>query len=494
VSLFQDDNHLVYSGSSTVERTLGILQSLGVQRLRVTVEWSLLAPAAGSRARPRNFNASDPAAYPPGAWASYDRIVLLAAQRGMGVEFSLTAPGPLWAMQPDAPTRRAANHWKPDPGEFGAFVYAVGKRYSGTYGGLPRVHDFSIWNEPNQPGWLAPQWSTVGGHHVAASPRMYRTYVRAAYGGLVFSGHDARSDTVLVGELAPEGYEKPGFYTAMTPMPFLRALYCVNKRNRPLRGGAAAALGCPTGGSRHDFVAANPALFYASGFAHHPYYFFRPPSFSAPDPNYVPLANLGRLERALNRIYRAYGVRRRIPIYLTEYGYQTKPPDPHQRFTPAQQAAFLNEADHMAWRDSRVKTVSQFLLYDDVPDRRFRPSQRDYWDTFQTGLLFANGKRKPAFNAYRLPIWIPTPRTHRGGRILVWGQVRPAAGHRSQRLEIQWRSGHGRFRTIASARTAGSSGYLNRFVRPPGSGQIRLAWRARGGKRYTSRAARITVA
>ncbi|MGI8428689.1 MAG: hypothetical protein ACR2OB_05160 [Solirubrobacteraceae bacterium] len=477
-SIFQDDAYLIYSGTATVDHTLGVLRSIGVQRVRVTVKWSTIAPDFASRQRPAGFDATNPADYPAGNWTRYDQVLKLAEAHGIGVDFNVTAPGPLWAMRRDSPTVRAADHWAPNAAEYSQFVQAVGTRYSGSYGSIPRVSVWSIWNEPNQPGWLAPQWRSYGRKQVPNSPRLYREYVQAAFTGLKQSGHLSGRDTVMIGELAPEGYTTPGFYTAMTPMPFIRALYCLDNRSRPLQGGGARALGCPPHGSRRAFVKANPGLFTATGFAHHPYYFFQPPGKSSPDQNFAPLANLGRLERGLNAAFSAYGVHRQIPLYLTEYGYKTKPPNPYTPFSPTQQAEFINQADYMAWRDPRVRSVSQFLLYDSAPDSRFPRSDPRYWDTFQTGLQFAGGKHKPAYAAYRMPIWIPSPRIHRGAAMFVWGQLRAAAHNTLQRAQVQWRRPGGAYRTIARVSTRNRESYLTINVRPPGTGEIRIAWRS----------------
>src|SRR5947209_9765199 len=86
-SIFQDDNHLIYASTGTVSHVLGILASLGVDRVRVTILWKAIAPNALSRTRPR-FNASDPGAYPPGVWTPYDRLLELAAQHGIGGDFN----------------------------------------------------------------------------------------------------------------------------------------------------------------------------------------------------------------------------------------------------------------------------------------------------------------------------------------------------------------------------------------------------------------------
>ncbi len=471
-SVLQDDQYLLYSSSRTVDATLATLRSLGVDRIRVTVKWSAIAPDPLSGTRPSGFDATDPAAYPASSWTEYDRLLRSAESHGIGVEFNLTAPGPLWAMGPRG-AARTSNHTAPDSRAFRQFVQAVGTRYSGTYDGLPRVHVWSIWNEPNQPGWLAPQALSNGHRELPVSPWLYRSLVQAGFMGLFASGHTLARDTILIGELAPEGYEQLGTLTAMTPMVFLRALYCVDGRFHRLRGSAAASIGCPPRGSRKSFMTSNLGLFEATGFAHHPYYFFWPPNHTASDPNFVPLANLGRLEHGLDAIYRAYGVHRRIPIYLTEYGYQTNPPDPYEVVTPAEQASYLNQADYLAWRNPRVRSVAQFLLRDSPPNAAFDRSDPQYWDTFQTGLEYVNGRHKPAFAAYRIPIWIP-PR--HGSRVFVWAQVRPA--RHPTTASIQWARRRGRYRTLARVHTRNRRGFLTARVRLPGDGVVRIRWGA----------------
>ena len=98
-SISQDDQLLLYSPQPTVVKTLDTLRGLGVDRVRVTVLWLALAPDSTSTTRPAGLNATDPAAYSAAAWAPYDRLTRLAAARGIGVIFNVTAPGPLWAME-----------------------------------------------------------------------------------------------------------------------------------------------------------------------------------------------------------------------------------------------------------------------------------------------------------------------------------------------------------------------------------------------------------
>jgi hypothetical protein len=478
-SVMQDDSQLIDSGSTAMFTALARMESLGVQTVRVNLEWNTVAPDPDATSLPAGMSPTDPDIYltdNDAVWAGYDRLANFARFYGISVEFNLTGPGPLWAMGANSPTVRASTHWEPDATDFYAFAYAAGERYSGSYENIFPVSTWSIWNEPNQPGWLSPQWLKVGRKSVAQSPRYYRALVNDGYYGLAFSGHTINNNTILIGETAPEGQDSGGFYTAMTPLPFLRDLYCVNARDKPLRGAGATALGCPTTGPVKDFVDANAGLFDATGYAHHPYDFKKTPTAGQADPNDVPLANLGRLERFLNGTFHTYGVHRTIPIYFTEYGYETNPPDPHQVVSPAQQAAYLNESDYMAWRNPRVKSVAQFLLYDSAPNPDYSPSQYDYWDTFQTGLLFTNGTAKPAYAAYRMPIWLPSTHVKPGTRVLVWGQVRPADALTTQPVTIQWKPGTGAWRTLASADTGSDTGYFTTHVRLPGSGYVRTVW------------------
>jgi hypothetical protein len=493
-SMFQDDDHLIYGSTPTVTRTLDTLAELGVARIRATVLWRAIAPDPRAATPPTGFDPADPADYAASSWAPYDRLVELAAARRIGVDFNVGAPGPLWAMGRPAPGKKYADHWMPSAAQFGEFVAAVARRYSGHYapaGGpvIPRVAFWSIWNEPNQPGWLAPQWKTVSRERVIESAVLYRQYVGAAFAALARTGHALGTDTVLVGELAPEGDVTPTYTYAdpVAPIPFLRMLYCVDATGRPLTGVAAAAAGCP--GRKAGFVSAHPALFDATGFGHHPYSFFIAPSAQMSDTNFVPLSGLLRLEHALDAIFATYGVRRHLPLYLTEYGYETNPPNPYRGVSPSTQALYINEAEYMAWRDPRVRALSQFLLYDAPPDTRYPRGSARYWSTFQTGLRYADGVSKPALDAYRIPIFVP--QAVMGGHTLVWGRIRPAAHDGVQRFEIEWAGADGSYRTIATATVSPPSDVLRRDVQVPGAGTIRIGWTSPSGRTYYSRAATV---
>jgi hypothetical protein len=488
-SIFQDDDHLLYSPTATVERTLRTLARLGVNRVRLTVKWAALAPGAQSPVKPA-FEATNPGAYPPAAWVPYDRVVRLARARGISVDFNVTAPGPLWAMG-TAPAARVAGVYTPAIADFGNFLAALGRRYSGRYvppgarAPLPRVDYWSIWNEPNQAAWLAPQWRTVAGRAIPESPWLYRALVGEATIALAATGHTFASDTILIGELAPIGSHIPSWHSPMTPLEFLKRLYCVDDGYVPLQGTLAAAVGCPMSGDPAQFVRENPALFDATGFAHHPYDLYHPPSYWPSDPDEVTMSSLERLTGALDAIFSNYGVHRQMPLYLTEYGYETDPPNPNQVVSPAQQAAYIGEADYLAWSNPRVRSLAQFLLFDSLPDPRYPPGSYKHWDTFQSGLLYANGRRKPAYAAYSLPIWLPETDAGGGVAVPVWGQVRAAAAGSEQRVLVQWRSRRV-YRTIATAIVRDRGGYFETSVRPPASGRVRLAWRSPTGRLHVS--------
>jgi hypothetical protein len=489
-SMFQDDEELVDSPTATVRRDLAALRGLGVDRLRITVLWSAIAPAADSRTMPAHFDPADPAAYPRGAWAPYDRVLQLARADGIGVDFDLSGPGPVWGMGRGAPTARLASHFMPSASAFGRFVAAAGRRYSGRYlppgarRPLPRVGFWSIWNEPNQAGWLAPQRLRAGSR-VLTGAVLYRGLAEAAYAALLRTGHGR--DTILVGELAPEGAERTRrAEDPVPPIPFLEALYCVDRRWRALSGAPARALGCPVSGTAAAarFVGTHPALFAATGFAHHPYSFFLAPAATVSDPNFVPLSELGRLERALDAIFAAYRVHRRIPLYLTEYGYETNPPNPFRGVPPGTQAAYLDEAAYLAWRDPRVRALSQFLLVDSAPDRTYPRGSFGYWSTFQTGLVYRSGVPKPALYTFALPLVVPAPSFRRGGAVTVWGMLRAAPNDTGQTALVQWSAtGSQAWRTLARVTTRDPTGVLVARVTPPGSGAIRLAWTPPGAHR-----------
>ena len=426
-SIFQDGGNIL----SNPDGTLATLHSLGVTRIRVLISWNSVAPSATSRHKPRGFKATNPASYPAVNWARYDQALAAAKANGIAVDLDVTGPSPLWAVGPGVPRGGRPGPWRPSVSEFKSFVTAVGTRYSGTYHGLPRVTFWSIWNEPNYGISLAPQATNHDTIEVGAWS--YRNIVDAAWSALHTSGHGR--DTILIGETAPRGLDHPiGNYSGVKPLRFLRALYCVDSSYRPLGGSAAKARGCPTTSSASArFRSQHPALFQASGFSDHPYaQGFSPStmtyacggskvcgSHTRSDPDYADFAVLPRLERTLDRLNRVYGSRTQFPIWSTEYGYWTNPPEKVATVSPNTAAVYLNWAEYLSWRQRRIRSYAQYLLVDPA------------LGNFASGLEFSGGKPKPTYAAYRMPVFLPTTSSRRGRSLEVWGAV----GRRTSRLE-----------------------------------------------------------
>lgn len=505
-TMFQDDaddHSLVYGSPAEVGAEITRLKGLGVDRLRITVNWGLVAPDPNSSTRP-DFDSIDPDAYPPGAWSRYDTIARDASAAGMGLNFNVTTPAPKWARerqpslaQSPEERQRFGSAYKIKPVEFHDFMVALGRRYSGGWPDpasgamLPRVSYWSIWNEPNRFTWMAPQWERVGRTFVPAALVRYRAMVDAAWAGLGQTGHG--KDTFLAGELASTGRDGHGRLSFLKPLSFVRGLYCLDRTYHTLRGRIARLYGCPSSGSRAAIRAAHPALFELTGWSHHPYSFISAPSVSEPDPDSAVLVDLGRLESTLDRAFRSFGSGRRLGLYLTEYGYQTRPPDPYQTFTLGQQASFLDEATWMTVRNPRVRALSQYLLRDAPPDGTAPRNSPVYWGTFQTGLLYASGRPKPSLASYRLPLWLRSSSIPRGGVLPVWGMVRPATGGRRVTVSVELRpSGQKAFRVARTLRFATPRGTFTTTLRPARSGAVRFTWRS-GGRPFHSRTAAFSV-
>ena len=131
-------------------------------------------------------------------------------------------------------------------------------------------------------------------------------------------------------------------------------------------------------------------------------------------------------------------------MYLTELGYQTSPPDPAAGIPPSRQAAWLQWAWYLAWRDPRVRDVTQYAWRDE-PLRTWLPGAARY-EGWQSGLRFSDGRAKPVLSVFPHPFWVDV----RPGRRLAsfWGQVRPG-GATTVRL-MRGRAVVARIRTDAS--------------------------------------------
>jgi hypothetical protein len=464
-SILQDDAVLPGRHGYDPDPAMAEAKALGGDMIRAVVTWDSVSPSPKSRRKPTGFDAGNPNSRGYD-WGLYDALMARARRRGLKVFLTFSPPMPYWASQQPrrCPHRTAGNralpktcNYRPDPRLFGKFVQAVVRRY-GTRGRAPhrgQVALYSIWNEPNLPDYLTPQSKRTRAGRVDMGAKIYR--------GLWYEGWKsvARYDPpmrgkVLFGETA----------AISSPMDTLFAALCLDNRGRPLRGAMRRLQGC-----------ARPRKLPIGGFAHHPYneaavgsVFSRTPSRAA-----IPMAYLRRLHRLMDT-----GARhRRIPggrgIFLSEFGFQSRPPD-RLGLSLGAQARAINEADRLFFADRRVKAVSQYELVDSFQLRNFN-----------TGLRLRNGTKKPAWAAYKMPLVVTKLRR---SLVEVWGQVRPAAGRASPVITAS-SSGGGRFEPIAQ-RATNSRGYFRLRIRRPNASSLRFRsrWKSPSGEMLQSRVAR----
>jgi len=402
------------------------ISSFGVKSTRIVLLWQNVAPASTSRVKP-DFDATNPAAYD---WSAYDPQVDGAIARGWNVLLTVSGPVPRWA------TNGAKdNLTRPKPKEFQAFVTAAARHF-GT-----KVARWSIWNEPNQPQFLLPQYSAV--KHTPLSPRIYRNLFFAAQRG--FRAGGLPNAQVLIGETSPRG---TGHVVA--PLTFLRGVFCLDSKYRKV--GKCAEV-------------------HANGYAHHAYTTAQGPLFRPKQPNDVTIGVISRLITALNRAASAGAVDKRLPIHLTEFGIQSTP-DPIVGVSQARQSDYRAIAERLAWSQPRIVAFSQYLLRDDPPKEGVPAALR--YPGFESGLRTNAGKAKRAFTGFRLPL--AALRT--GSRVALWGLVRPATG-RTQ-VTVEYTSG-GSFKKLFTT-TTDARGYFTRNTTLRSGRRYRLAWTQPDGR------------
>ena len=404
-TIVQDDAQVLHRPAAEVRRTVRALRGLGVDWLRVTANWSFVAPAPQAQRRP-DFDATDPAAYPSHAWAKLDRAVREARAAGLEVAIDVAFWAPRWATARPSPEPDRQRDGI-DPAAYADFAEAVARRYGDG------AVAYTIWNEPNYQVFLRPQWRRVqnGGDWEVASADAYRQMVFAAVPRI--RRHAPRA-LVLIGGTAARGTSRPSARTdQVPPLRFLRELTCVDASLAPLRAGACA-----------DFRALP-----GDGWAHHPYSPRRPPWVGDPDPDTAVLADQGRLADLLDRLHAAGRTEERLGVWVTEFGYETNPPDPTQPVSSVEQARWSPEAEAIALADPRVRSFAQFL-FRDLPERP-GGTARERWIDFQSGLELPDGTDKPLMRAFAHPL---AARRAGPGRVALWARVRPGRGPRLVRI------------------------------------------------------------
>jgi hypothetical protein len=359
----QDDAWLEY-GPGSLDDRLAQLDALGVDVVRVTLDWRATEPTKG---------ADD--------WARAD--MLLNGLHDHGIAPVVTLYGtPRWANGGRSENWAPRNKWT-----FAGFARRVALRY-------PFVRMWTIWNEPNQRRWLRP-----------TSPK---TYVRQLLNPAVAAIHRASPRSLVA-------------------------------------GGVTAPRGSTGGVSPVDWIAGMKAAHARmDAYAHNPYPLRPGETPSSGGCDHCTTITLATLPRLLTDVRRAFGAHMRI--WLTEYGYQTNPPDRALGVSYAAQARYVSEAALRAFEAPRVDLLIHYLVHDEPDVGRW-----------QSGVYTIGGLAKPALQALRFPLAV---RSRTGSRTVLWGQVRPGRTNTYRLL----RFAGGRWNTVGGNRQTTARGSFSRVV------------------------------
>jgi len=330
---FMDDPAFRWSADAPQE--LDQAKTAHASIVRTIANWSTIASRRPSRAT----NPFDPAY----RLNDLDELVRNAQSRGIVVMITIWGT-PKWANGGRGPTvapTRAA--------DLTNFARALASRYSGRYRDYPYVGRWSIWNEPNLGIFLTPQFDAKG---KIVSPSIYATLYQAGYRGIMAGNPHA---LVAIGETSNQGRDHPlkGVHDSVAPGTFARLL----AQHRGLKFAAYATHPYPT----------RPNL---------------APSEQVRWPN-VTLSRLPQFETSIDTWFH----RKNIPVWITEYGYETKPLQPFG-VTPATQARYLSTVLAKLRADPRVHMFVWFI---------FRDSAQSVW---HSGLIGTTGKAKPALRTF----------------------------------------------------------------------------------------------
>ena len=289
-----------------------------------------------------------------------------------------------------------APNWLPHAG-LGNFAYAASKRF-------PWVHLWTVWNEPNSRRFSYP-----------VSPKLY---VRRLLNPTRALLHLASPANKVAGGVTSPRRSPSG----MSPVAFMQGMHRYH--------------------AKLDAYAANP---YPGSKRETPFH----------DPcSWCRTLTMARLPELRADITRYFG---RKPIWLTEYGYQTNPPDRYLGVSRTLQARYLGEAALRVWRQARVYVLIHYMVRDE-------PAIGGW----QSGFFTIHGGAKPAYRAFGLPL---AQISRRGHRTVVWGQVRPGSGRR--RYVLQRWTGRS-WVHVGSARSTSVTGTFERVIHGHSGEKLRI--------------------
>ncbi|MEO5576506.1 MAG: hypothetical protein ABIR67_13575 [Gaiellaceae bacterium] len=243
----------------------------------------------------------------------------------------------------------------------------------------------------------------------------------------------------------------PSVYVRQILNPGYAAIHAVNPRAR-VAGGVTAPRGSTGGVSPVRWIRGmRSAGARLDVYAHHPY-----PSSTRETPfsggcGHCETITMATLERLIAEVGRAFGPKR---IWLTEYGYQTGA----YGVTQQRQAELIGQSGLRVHKAPRVDMLIHYLVKDEPVASRF-----------QSGLFNISGSPKLAALAFPLPI---TQAGRSGGRLVLWGQVRPRAGAQTYRVQV--RTGGGAWRFSGATRRTTLRGFLSTAVAAPSGASVRI--------------------
>jgi hypothetical protein len=292
---------------------------------------------------------------------------------------------------------RPPNYAPTSAATFRDFATAAATRY-------PWVTRWLIWNEPNQVRWLRPTSASV-----------YTTR-------LLNPAYTAIHDVIDGAQVAGGGTAPRGSTGGVSPVAWLTTMRAAHAR--------------------------------LDAYAHNPY----PLDPKRETPFHGGCANcstitMATIDKLVSLVARNFP---RARVWLTEYGYQSNPPDRLLGVSPALQARYLGEGAYVAYRTARVDMLIHFLVRDEPDPARF-----------QSGLLTLPERAKRAYAAYQLPL-AETARA--GSRTALWGQLRSPDAGSSARIE---RRIGGTWRAVATVSPGAGHFFKWRGTLPRGS-QVRL--------------------
>jgi hypothetical protein len=409
--------NLYESAPLAFERT----RATGATFVRIPLHWRAVAPLK----QPASWDPTN--AFDPNYdWGESDLDVNRAVAAGLVPVLEVDGVPP-WAERCESPPVDGPAVCDPDPGALGAFATAAARRYSGAVPGIPRVHYWQALNEPNLTTFFFPQFDTAGN---ALSPILYRRLINSFYAGIKSVDPSSLVITAGLGPIAVPPW-------TMGPMRFAREMLCMrgHKRPKPQRSDCE-------GGVHFDIFAIQP---YTTGGPTH--------EGKANDVQIGDLDKLQTLLRAADRAGRIKGAFKRTPLWVTEFSWDSSPPDPGG--LPMRiEKRWVAEAIYTAWRAG----VTHFFWYSlrDSP----RGPDEPFPQTVESGLYFRGAtleedRPKPFLQAFRFP-FVAYPGN---GGLKFWGRT-PAG--RGGKVQVQILVGGG-WRTVRRVRANGSGIFRGRI-------------------------------